>query len=132
MKKIKWMGAAFLLGSVLTGCAAPQKGIIQDQGFLSAAGFRVLHADDAGKRRNLEILPAHRLVTEIQMGEAYYVYADPTICRCIYFGDEETYREYRRLALDRRLSDQRPMEAKPDQRVALDWGAWGEPGWWLG
>ncbi|MDC4224796.1 MAG: hypothetical protein MPW15_11350 [Candidatus Manganitrophus sp.] len=62
----------------------------------------------------------------------YYVYADPTICRCIYFGDEEAYREYRRLALDRRLSDQRPMEAKPDQRVILDWGVWGEPGWWLG
>lgn len=68
MKKVKWMGAAFLLGSVLTGCAAPQKGIIQDQGFLSAAGFRVIHADDAGKRRNLEILPVHRLVTETQMG----------------------------------------------------------------
>ncbi|MDC4203221.1 MAG: hypothetical protein MPW13_02305 [Candidatus Manganitrophus sp.] len=53
MKKVKWMGAAFLLGSVLTGCAAPQKGIIQDQGFLSAAGFRVIHADDAGKRRSM-------------------------------------------------------------------------------
>jgi hypothetical protein len=109
----------------LIDCAVPQKEIIQDQGLLSAAGLSVLRADDAGKRRNLEILPVHRLVTETQEGAVDYVYADPPICRCIYFGDEEAYREYRRLVLDRRLSDQRAMEAKPDQRVTLDWGTWG-------
>ncbi len=132
MKKVERMGAVFLLGSVLIGCAAPQKGTVQEEGLLSAAGFKAIHADDTGKRRNLAVLPEHRLVTETKEGVVYYVYADPTVCRCIYFGDEETYREYRRLALDRRLTDQKAMKAKPDQRVGLDWGVWGEPDWWLG
>lgn len=131
MKLFLWVGSVFLVGSMLIGCTAPQKGIIQEEGLLSAAGFRVLHTDDPQKRRNLAILPAHRLVTETKEGVVYYVYADPTVCRCIYFGDEESYREYRRLALDRRVSDQRAMKANPDQRVAFDWTAWGERGWWL-
>lgn len=131
MRSLMWMGPLFLIG-MLIGCAAHPTDIIQDEGFLSAGGFRVIRADDSEKRRNLATLPAHRLVTETKGGAVYYVYADSTVCGCIYFGDEETYQEYRRLALNRHLTHREAMKAKPDQRIALDWAVWGNPGWWLG
>jgi hypothetical protein len=43
----------------------------------------------------LKSLPPHQFVTRTINGGTRYLYADPTICGCIYVGDQKAYDQYR-------------------------------------
>jgi hypothetical protein len=60
----------------------------------TASGFVVRYADTPEKWAHLRRLPPDKLVTRTRGGKVYYVYADPTICRCAYVGDAAAYRAF--------------------------------------
>jgi hypothetical protein len=60
----------------------------------TAAGFTIQYADTPEKLAHLRKLPPDKLVTRQRNGKTYYVYADPTICRCAYVGTSAAYRAY--------------------------------------
>jgi hypothetical protein len=60
----------------------------------TAAGFVVRHADTPEKMEHLKRFPSDKLVVRMRNGKQYYVYADPTICRCAYVGTAEAYRAF--------------------------------------
>ena len=39
-------------------------------------------------------LPPDKLVLRKRGGKTYYVYADPSICRCVYVGTPQAYQAY--------------------------------------
>jgi hypothetical protein len=43
----------------------------------------------------LKSLPAHQFATKNINGRTSYLYADPTVCGCIYVGDQNAYDRYR-------------------------------------
>src|SRR5262249_48305105 len=55
--------------------------------------------------------PPYRLVSRTKGGTVQYTYADPENCRCVYLGGAKEYTEYRRLATERRLDDERRRAA---------------------
>ena len=56
-------------------------------------------------------------------------YADPYSCNCLYVGDQQAYAEYKRLALQKQIADERFEAAEAEESAAIDGGLW-EPVWW--
>ena len=39
----------------------------------------------------------HKLIRRTADGKAYYVFADPSSCKCLYVGSEDAYAKYKAL-----------------------------------
>ncbi|WP_246504747.1 hypothetical protein [Microvirga antarctica] len=98
----------------------------QKENMLIAAGFQVKVADTPDKIAALTALPPHKFQMKNQGGQVVYLYADPTICKCLYFGTASAFQAYQQMAFDQRLADQKLMTATMMQDTQWNyWGAWG-------
>ena len=92
--------AAMILGAALAGCAALQKNNATDvEGLLTQAGFKKMEADTPEKLAHLQTLPQRKFSRHTQNGKIYYVYADDTYCKCLFYGDETAMQHYRDLEI---------------------------------
>ena len=82
----------------LTACAVGAGAVAAQQpapnNLFTAAGFAVKYADTPEKHAILRRLPPDKLVIRKRGGKTYYVYADPSICRCVYVGTPQAYQAY--------------------------------------
>ena len=62
---------------------------------LEDAGFKMREANTPEKMARLRSIPPHKFVPHRKNGARYYVYADPTTCRCAFVGDETAMKTYR-------------------------------------
>lgn len=62
---------------------------------LEAAGFVMREANTTKKLERLKTLPPHKFVRRIKNGASYYIYADPTYCRCALIGNQDAMNSYR-------------------------------------
>ena len=104
-----------VMAMLLAGCAAIEKQ--QTEGteqLLSAAGFNIKPANTPEKLASLQVMKQHKVVRrELSNGQLRYLYADATVCRCLYVGDEQAYQQYQKLAVQQE-------NALMDQQAALD------------
>ncbi len=98
---------------------------------LAASGFQVKLADTPDKLAHIQTLTQHQLVPHQKDGEVYYVYADATTCRCVYWGNEASYQRYQQLAVQREIADEQRMTAQMNENAAMNWGMWGPGPWWV-
>lgn len=123
------VGAALVLGA----CANPAAVIGQREDMLAAAGFSLRPADTPDRVASLKGLPPHKFVSSVRNGVVTYVYADPTICGCLYVGDQAAYGRYQKMVFDKRIADEQQMAAQLNENAALNWsfGPWGPwPPYW--
>ena len=71
-------------------------------------------------------LPPNKFVTRVVNGQPVYLYADPLVCRCVYFGGQQNWGAYRQEVLAKQLADEAQMTAMMNQE-AWEWGPWGWP-----
>jgi hypothetical protein len=116
--------AGLLLG--IAGCATPQQQAAQKEDLLAAAGFQVRVADSPHRIAAMKSLPPNKFVTRVRNGQPVYMYADPLVCRCIYFGTQQNWDAYRQEVFQQRLADEAQMTALMNQE-SWDWGPWGWP-----
>src|SRR5690348_2871577 len=83
-------------------CRAPRRGLRQyrdgnseREDMLAEAGFALKKANTPQRIATLKALPPHRFVQRGTGGGAKYFYGDPTLCGCIYVGDQNAYDRYR-------------------------------------
>lgn len=129
----RFFGAGCLL-VLLAGC---QSQILQQDNALEAAGFTLKIADTAERQAMMNRLPANTFVQRVSGNSVHYVYADPTVCGCIYIGSQQDFAQY--------VSNQQ-LDFQQAQRIAFlnyydadwNWAAWGPwgplgpiygPGW---
>ncbi len=93
---------------------------------LAAAGFTLVPANTPQRQAALKALPPHKFVHQIRNNNVVFTYADPTICDCLYVGNQGAYDRYRRNVFAQNLADEQQMTAQMNQ---MDWGPWG-PGWY--
>lgn len=62
---------------------------------LEAAGFVMREANTPRKLERLKTLPSHKFVRRMKNGAPYYIYADPTYCRCALIGNQDAMKSYR-------------------------------------
>ncbi len=77
------------LAAALGGCAAQQAR--EMDGMLAAAGFQVRPANTPEKLQQLKSLTPRALVQMQKEGAPYWVVADPTVCQCLYIGNEAAF-----------------------------------------
>ncbi|HEX9536094.1 MAG TPA: hypothetical protein VF924_11515 [Stellaceae bacterium] len=69
-----------------------------------SAGFVSKKIDATAQMANLKSLPPHQFVAKNRNGRTRYLYADPTVCGCIYVGDQNAYDQYRQQMAARRTA----------------------------
>ena len=110
----------------ITGCASQQQLVGQKEDLLAAAGFQVRIADSPHRLAAMRSLPPNKFVTKVVNGQPVYLYADPLVCRCVYFGNQQNWAAYRQEVLAKQLADEAQVTALMYQS-AWDWGPWGWP-----
>ena len=107
--------AAGVMAILLLGCAAIEKQDTEGtEQRLSAAGFNIKPADTPEKLASLQVMKQHKVVRrELNNGQLRFLYADATVCRCLYVGDEQAYQQYQKLAVQQE-------NALMDQQAALN------------
>jgi hypothetical protein len=130
--KAGWLGSVLVvtaLGFALGGCAAQQAREMDSM--LAAAGFQVRPANTPEKLAQLKTLqPRTLLMMTKANGGPYWVVADPTVCQCLYVGNEAAYQRYEQLKLRKEYADEQMMTAEMNEDAAMNWGMWGPWGPW--
>jgi hypothetical protein len=107
----------------MAGCAAEVK---QKEDLLAAAGFTIVPANTPQRQASLASLPPHKFSRQERNNKVIFTYADPTVCNCLYVGDQAAYDLYRREVFAKNLANEQQMTA---ESYSMDWGGWGL-GWY--
>jgi hypothetical protein len=110
----------------VAGCASQQQLVGQKEDLLAAAGFQIRVADNPHRLAAMRRLPPNKFVTRIVNGQPVYLYADPLVCQCVYFGTQQNWAAYRQEVLARQLADEAQMTAMMNES-AWEWSPWGWP-----
>jgi len=114
------------LGLALGGCVSPQQQVAQKEDLLAAAGFQVRPADTSHRVAAMKRLPPNRFVTKAVNVNPVYLYGDPLVCNCVYFGNQQNWDAYKQEMFAKQLADEAQMTAIMNQEE-WDWGPWGWP-----
>jgi hypothetical protein len=123
MPRIKPRLAFFVVCLVMSACANQ---VQNKEDMLAAAGFTLVPANTPQRQASLSALPPHKFVHQVRNNAVIYTYADPTICDCLYVGNQVAYDHYRQDVFVKHVADEQQMTAQINQ---MDWGPWG-PGWY--
>ena len=126
--------AALGLCLAVTACNNPNspQALGNREDALAAAGFKFVPANTPARQAAFQKLPPHQFVREMKNGKVIYVYADPTICSCIYVGGQKAYGTYQQGRLNKQIADAQASAAAANAMAASDmymanwdWGMWG-------
>jgi hypothetical protein len=128
------LAAGAVLAAVLLGGCATQA-VTQQENMLVAAGFQFKPADTPAKQAFLKTLPAHQFAYQIHDGRNLWLYADPSICNCLYAGNDNAYQAYRHEVFEKRIADQQLQAAQLNQDSVIEGNmalmGWGPYGPWF-
>jgi hypothetical protein len=127
MSQIKTTIAILGACAAIAACTTPQQRVNNKEDMMSAAGFKVLPANTPARQSALATLPPHKFVREVKNGQVRYAYADPTICNCLYVGDQAAYGRFRQNVFDKKIANEQVMAANDYAMASYDWGPWGGP-----
>ncbi|SHO63649.1 hypothetical protein SAMN02745172_01517 [Pseudoxanthobacter soli DSM 19599] len=125
------VAAVFLGGALLAAC---QSTVVNKEDMLAAAGFTPRPANTPERLKALTSLPAHKFSQINKNGTTTYVYPDPTVCNCLYVGNQSDFQSYQQMMYQQHLANEQTMAAMINQDImwdnTWDWGPWGGVGWW--
>jgi hypothetical protein len=121
----KYISALAALG-LCVAVAACTTAVQNKEDMLAAAGFTLVPADTSPRQAALADLPPHKFIHQVRNGRVLFVYADPTICDCLYIGDQAAYDRYRANVFAKNLANEQRFTAQINE---MNWGPWGV-GWW--
>ena len=64
---------------------------------LIAAGFVMRPADTPGKMKRLQALTPYKFAARTKDGVRYYIYPDPSDCKCAFVGYQQAFDTYRNM-----------------------------------
>jgi hypothetical protein len=131
--------AVFLAVGILAGCQTSRQRIVDHEDDLAAAGFLIRPADTTERRALLTRLPEHKFVQRVKDDKVHYVYADSSVCKCLYVGTEAAYGRYqqnrqskaqvkeleRDLKRHNNAAEDDDLNAQVYSDPAFNWEAWG-------
>jgi hypothetical protein len=129
MVSFRQVGAILGISLAVSACQSTTASVQNKEDMLAAAGFVLQPANTPERLAALKSLPPHRFVQQTKNNTVIYVYGDPTICRCVYFGTQQAYGTYRSMVFQQKIANEQQMTAFMQQQAAFDFGPWG-PGFW--
>jgi len=73
--------SAYLIACVVLSACAAQ--VQEKEDMLAAAGFTVVLGNTPQRQASLAALPPHKFSRQVRNDTGVFIYADPTICRCL-------------------------------------------------
>ncbi len=132
MINVRWWSTLMLATAValaMSGCTYFRKQEADHtEATLAAAGFKMKPADSPKREANLALFPVRKVTSRVRDGKLTYFYADPDFCKCLYYGDAQSYSRYQQLAIQRQIAQEQVEAAEMNEDAAMDWGMWG-PFW---
>jgi hypothetical protein len=107
----------------MSACTNP---VQNKEDMLAAAGFTLVPANTPQRQLSLTAMPPHKFTHQLRNNVVIFTYADPTICDCMYVGNQAAYDRYRQEVFAKNIANEQQMTAQMNQ---MDWGPWG-PGWY--
>jgi hypothetical protein len=107
---------------IVSGCSQVQG----KEDMMAAAGFTIVPANTPQRQASLKSMPPHKFFHQVRNNAVIFTYADPTICGCLYVGNQAAYDRYRQNQFVKNITDEQQMTAED---YGMDWGGWG-PGWY--
>ena len=104
-----------------TACNDGSRAVMKKEDLLTASGFTSVPANTPARQAAFRRLPPHKFVREIRGDRVIYVYADPTVCVCIYVGGQKAYGLYRTG-----VSEEKAMIAADIDMANWSWTEWGD------
>jgi hypothetical protein len=123
MLQIRSALVLFAACAAVSACAAQ---VQNKEDMLAAAGFTLVPANTPQRVTSLTTLPPHKFVHQVRKNMVIYTYADPTICDCLYVGNQAAYDRYRANVFAKNLANEQAFTAQVNE---MNWDAWG-PGWY--
>lgn len=130
-----WIFVAGVAVMIAGGETAPRRQTVEMKTLLADSGFLLQYADTPEKLDSLKSLEQLKLVRHERNGRIRYTYADAEGCKCMYIGNEETYKQFQKLVHERlsvagRSADIRSSEGDDTQlrwKLEEDWtDPWGD------
>src|SRR5271169_6228616 len=104
MPRYAHFGAIFGISLLLSACQTPQQSVQSKEDLLAAAGFMIKPANTPARLAAMKKLPPHKFVQQSSGTNIVWLYADPTICQCVYFGDQTAWSNYRAMVFAKQLA----------------------------
>lgn len=137
MKPIRTILAILAVGATAAACSSKRE---SKQDMLADSGFKVVSLKTPGQAASFKKLPPHKLTRKTYQGKTVWLYADPTMCGCLYMGTQDAYNAYikeasRQMiaqAMKANYQDDPYSPSAMDAQVDSDWdwGEWGNPGYY--
>ena len=124
MLKLSYLGVALATALVVSSCQTPQQANQAKEDLLAAAGFSIQPANTPGRLAAMKKLPPHKFVQQAQGANIVWLYADPTGCDCVYFGNQAAWSNYRAMVFAKQIANEQQMTAIMNQN-SFDFGPWG-------
>jgi hypothetical protein len=116
------------LGLLACAPTPAQYGPAAKEDRLAAAGFKKRSIKTETQLADFRNIPAHMIRPATYKGRAVYVYADPTICGCLYMGSTSAYNTYIRGATARSMQQEYKSDTTDSgyspTPLMLDGGPW--------
>ena len=117
--------AAIIVLLGMAGCVSAAQKAEERDDLLATAGFSARTADTPRKIAFLKSLPSHKFVVKTINGQPVYLYADPLVCRCIYFGHEDNWNRYQRERFDAGIAARKEEIAGLNEMIQYNGDDWG-------
>jgi hypothetical protein len=120
MFRIRSTLLSFAVGVAVSACSHVQN----KEDMLAAAAFTFVPANTPQRQASLGKMSPHKFVHQVRDNRVLFIYADPTICDCLYVGNQAAYDSYRQNVFVQHIADEEKMTAEMNQ---MDWGPWLTP-----
>jgi hypothetical protein len=122
------IAAAGLFALSLAGCAMVERQEAKStEQLLAASGFSIQPADTPQKLASLQAMKQRKVVRrQLPDGTLQFLYADATVCRCLYVGNEKSYQQYQKLSVQQQIAfaqQEAALDESIDSPWAYDWWA---------
>jgi hypothetical protein len=92
---------------------------------LASSGFKQTRPNTPVQLASMQSLPPHKLTKTTYKGKTVWVYPDPTICACLYVGNQVAYDAYAQRQRQRNQLDAATVTV-PEQALGWDFAPWAE------
>lgn len=113
------------VGVTASACVTTSNATQDKENLLSAAGFKIRLADTPERIASLKSLPPNEFTVQSQNGQPVFIYADPAVCGCLYYGNQDNFSAYQQMAFQQKLVKEQEMAAMMNEQAGFDFGPWG-------
>lgn len=119
---MKLFKSIVVISALCVAVAACESNTKFKEDMLSSAGFKPVPPRTPAQAASLKSLPPHKFTQTTHKGKTVWVYSDPTVCGCLYIGNQAAYDAYLKKQTARSTVDMTSVTVPPGSWLFDPWG----------